>query len=178
MSDPAYLPMLMVPLMAFAVYRRVRRNIGAQLLRPSQLKFRIGLLAVVLAMLALLSLQSLPMATAISGGVLVGAMLGFVGMRLTRFETRADGVYYTPNVYLGVALSLLVLARVVYRMSMLWSQGAAQAAHPGPPQFSPLTFALVAVLIGYYLVYCIGILRHPHANLPAIANPAADRSQP
>lgn len=178
MNNPAYLPMLLLPLMAFGIYRRVRRNLGAQLLRPKNLKFRIGLFGLAALMLLMVCIQEIPLAACVIGGILGGVALGAYSLHLTRFETRADGVYYTPNLFLGLALSALVLARVGYRLIMLWSQ--ANGAQPAPtgPQLSPLTFALIALLVGYYLAYSIGILRHPHANALGTMKSTAENRPP
>ena len=52
-------------------------------------------------------------------GVVGGAALGRLGLRLTRFEQTPLGLFYTPNAHLGVALSLLFLGRLIYRVFQL-----------------------------------------------------------
>ena len=41
--------------------------------------------------------------------------LGILGLRLTRFETTGEGMLYTPSAHLGIALSTLLVGRIVYR---------------------------------------------------------------
>ena len=48
------------------------------------------------------------------GGILLGAILGIFGLRLTKFETTDEGHFYIPNVYIGSALSLLLVGRIIY----------------------------------------------------------------
>jgi len=40
-----------------------------------------------------------------------GAALGLYGLRLTKFEQTAQGLFYTPSAHLGIALSLLFVGR-------------------------------------------------------------------
>jgi cytochrome b561 len=97
----------------------------------------------------------------LAGGVAVGAILGVVGLRLTRFERTAEGWFYTPNAHIGIALSALFTARVAWRLVQLQLHGAAPAAAPGGAQFasSPLTLVVFGMLAGYYTVYAAGLLR-------------------
>jgi len=39
----------------------------------------------------------------VAGGI-AGVALSFLGLRLTRFEVQDDGLHYTPNAYIGMAL--------------------------------------------------------------------------
>jgi hypothetical protein len=99
-------------------------------------------------------------------GLAVGVPLGWLGLRLTRFETGPPGPCYIPNSYLGVGLSMLLAARVAYRF-LVFSQ-VQQPAQPRP-QFmgSPLTLFIFGLLAGYYMTYYAGILiRKPSCLLP------------
>ncbi len=52
----------------------------------------------------------------LAGGVGLGSLLGLFGLNKTRFEPTPKGLFYTPNAHLGIALSLLFVARIVYRL--------------------------------------------------------------
>ena len=41
---------------------------------------------------------------------------GLLGTRLTKFEVTPAGLFYTPNAHLGIALSLLLVLRLGYRL--------------------------------------------------------------
>jgi hypothetical protein len=100
----------------------------------------------------------------IAAGMLCGAAIGMVNMRLTRFEWTADGDYYYPHPYIGAALSMLLVGRLVYRYAVLGGMTPITSQpQPGAGQ-SPLTFGLLAVLLGYYVVYLGGlmIVRYRH----------------
>ena len=72
------------------------------------------------------------------------------------------GVFYTPNMYIGLALSALLLGRLVYRFLVV-GQAMNTAPQPGANPFAtytqnPLTLALFTLLFGYYMTYFVGVL--------------------
>jgi hypothetical protein len=147
-------------IMAWGVYRRVRRNIGRQPLRLGRIIVSLVVLLLVSALLIGLSLAFPKLLLGFGGGILLGAPLGFLGLRLTKFETTDQGHFFTPNTHIGIALSLLVVGRMIYRYWMF--QGAtAMGAQPQLFQ-SPLTLLIVGLTVGYYLVYRIGLFVHLH----------------
>jgi hypothetical protein len=138
----------------------VRRNLGQQKLRPVRITISIVIFSVASFVLLGLSLPHPTLLLGIGGGLLLGALLGFVGLRLTRFETTDEGHFYTPNTQIGIALSLLFLGRLAYRF---WAIHDALAAPNSPPAFqSPLTYFIFGLIAGYYLVYYIGLFVHTH----------------
>lgn len=167
-----------------ALYRRFRRLFGRQLLQPGRLKFRIAIFALAAVLIAMRSLHSSPMAMAGGAGLVIGAALAYVGLRLTRFEKLADGIHYTPNSYIGAGLTALLLGRLVYRFQVIYP--AMQAAQQGaaPPlaafQRSPMTLLIFALLVGYYIAYYTGLLlRHPAVDaLPTADQPDGPASPP
>jgi hypothetical protein len=155
-------PILIGGLFAWSIYRRVRRNIGRQKLRPRRILISLAIFAVIGCFLGMASLQNLNLLYGLAGGLVLGGALGFVGLRLTRFETTEEGHFYTPNAHIGVALSLLLAGRMIYRFMVLNSTlSAAEMNHP-PPMQSPLTFFIVGLTFGYYIVYRIGLFVHTH----------------
>lgn len=126
------------------------------------------------------------------GGVLIGAALALWGASRTRFATENGQRYYVPHTYTGIAVSLLFVARLIYRLAQtsgaLATPGGAgdtaPAAGPQAAMQSPLTAGIFFVLIGYYVCYYSWVLwksRHiTAADLevpPAIANSASDGQQ-
>jgi hypothetical protein len=158
MSSAPVMPVLFGGLIAWSIYRRVRRNIGQQKLRPRRITFSIVLLSLFSILIVGTSLQNPRLLLGFGGGLLLGALLGFVGLRLTRFETTDEGHFYTPNAHIGVALSLLLIGRMAYRFWVLRDISTA-TAHP-PPMQSPLTFFIIGLTFGYYIVYYIGLFVH------------------
>ena len=163
MLAPTAIPFIVAPLMIFAVYRRVRGSFGPQLIRRRRLMTRVSMLAVIVGLMMLSGLQDIRLAEGALGGAVLGAGLAIVlGLRLTRFETGADGAdYFVPNPWVGGVLTALLLGRMAWRFLALAPALAAGAAPHGPaPGNSPLTMLVVGLTVGYYMAYSAGILFH------------------
>ena len=149
-------------LIAWGIYRRVRRNIGRQPLRPNRIIISLVILTLVTILVLAGALQFPKLLLGVGGGILLGGALGFAGLRLTKFETTDQGHFFVPNMYIGLALSLLLVGRVLYRLYMF--HDAMTASYSGQPQLfqSPLTYFILGLTIGYYFVYRIGLFVHLH----------------
>jgi len=158
-------------LLPWSIYRRVRRNVGPQLLSPQRLKLRCLALAAVLGLVAWPFLQHgrLDLLGALLAGGVPGVGVAWYAVRHTRFEQKDGKDYYVPNAKIGLTLSALLLARVAYRLFQVYPL----LTQPGGPPLgalqamnTPLTTALIGLVIGYYLAYCIGVLNHPSRPAP------------
>jgi hypothetical protein len=162
-TTQAILPALVAPaLYVWVLYRRLRRNFGRQPFQPTRMTIRIVILTLVLAAFLFAAARNSLLLEAGIAGVAGGAVLGFIGLKLTRFESGADGVFYTPNTYIGLGLSALLLGRLVYRFLVV-GQAMNAAPQPGANPFAayaqnPLTLALFTLLFGYYVTYFAGVL--------------------
>ena len=160
MTPVPVIPILFGGLFAWGIYRRVRRNIGQQPLRPRRIMVSIVIFSVISILFLIMSLKQMPLLLGIGGGLLFGVSLGFVGLHLTKFETTDQGHFYTPNTHIGIALSALFIGRMLYRFWVL-RDAATATGHP-PPFQSPLTFFIFGLIAGYYLVYYFGLFVHTH----------------
>ena len=79
---------------------------------------------------------------------------------LTKFERTTEGFFYTPSAHLGIALSLLFVGRLAYRLAQTYAL-AEQASMAWPNDFthSPLTLVIFGTLAGYYVTYAMGLVR-------------------
>ena len=114
-NAPTLTALVLIPLVAWRVCARVRRMVGRQTLsrvRPWLTVTLFPLLLVLLGLTALSHPERLPM---LAGGVAVGLGLARYGLSKTRFEATPQGMFYTPNAHLGIALSLLFIGRLAYR---------------------------------------------------------------
>ncbi len=161
------LPVGIVALVCWRMYSRIRRMVGRQ--RRSKVRpwLTVCLFPLLLVVLLLGSLAHPQAVLALVAGAGVGTGLGVYGLRLTKFEQTPLGLFYTPNAHLGVALSLLLVARIGYRAAQLYSvAGAATSAASASFARSPLTLLIFGTLAGYYIAYAVGLLRWRHgANL-------------
>ena len=151
--------LLVVALVAWRLYSRIRRMVGRQRLSTARAWITIVAFPLILVLVLTGSLLHPLTAVAVLGGAVVGIALGLLGTRLTKFEATPAGLFYTPNAHLGVALSLLLVARLGWRFVALQING--QAFDPQSMQVgaSPLTMAIFGTLAGYYVTYAIGLLR-------------------
>jgi hypothetical protein len=113
----------------------------------------------ILVLLAMRSFDQPLSMEVMAAGVGLGIGLGLFGHRLTKFEQTSAGLFYTPSAHIGIALSVVFLGRVLYRLTQLY--GAAPTAGPPPNVYSqsPLTLAIIGTLAGYYVTYATGLLR-------------------
>jgi hypothetical protein len=167
MTSAHLAPALVVPFVAWRIYRRVRRNIGRQQLRPKRMKIGIVIFSLLTLLIGGVTLTYPPSLAALTGGLCVGVPLAMAGLRLTRFEQTAEGDFYTPNTYIGVALTLVLVGRMVYRGLVLF--GASSAGGAMPPQLfrSPLTLFVFGLTAGYYIAFYTGVLTHVHRRKTA-----------
>jgi hypothetical protein len=157
-----FVPFLLAALVVFAIYRRLRRSFGRQVVRPGRMTFRIVLLTILVCTLLPLALRTPQYLAAEVIGAALGVALGTFGARRTRFQTYDGRLHYIPHTYTGVAVSLLFLGRLVYRVVQVYSAspaasapgaGASQAFAPASMVRSPLTLGLFFVLAGYYVFF-------------------------
>jgi hypothetical protein len=158
-------PFLFAALIVFAVYRRLRRSFGRQPLRPKRMTVRMVLLTLLVCLLLPAALRSAQFLAAEFAGAALGIGLGVWGARRTRFLMHGGQLYYVPHTYTGIAISLLFLGRLVYRVVQVY--GSTHASHaanavaanaqasaaPASMLQSPLTVGIFFLLAGYYLYY-------------------------
>ena len=176
--------LIMLPLLALIVWRRVSRQFGRQPIRRKRMIARIVIFAIIGGLLALSGFHHLALAEGLLGGVLIGAAIGLVGLRLTRFEVDAvKGDCYVPNPWIGALLTVLLLGRLAWRLMVIWpqmqhAQAAAYAGTSMQPMgyaSSPLTMLVIGLLVGYYIAYYSGVLAHHRRFLHT--HPTAARAE-
>ncbi len=163
-SLSALIPVLLVALIGWRLVARVRRLIGRQPIRTRRLVLTAIFFPILVVMLGLSGFRDLGLLEGLAGGVVIGAALAWFGLRLTKFEVTEAGLFYTPNAVIGIALSVLLIARLIYRFGAIYlATGHIDAASIQTMGQSPLTLLILGVLAGYYTSYAIGILNWRHA---------------
>jgi hypothetical protein len=90
-----------------------------------------------------------------------GCLLGILGLLATRWERTVRGLYYTPNKWLILTITLLVSARIYYGFWRAWHawrttpDEQSWIAHSGAAG----SMAAGALILGYYVIYWIGVQR-------------------
>src|SRR5437879_10868254 len=120
MSLTQLAPALVTTFVAWRIYVRVRRSIGRQPLQPRRMVARIVIFSVVTLLIGAASVFYLPSLAGLGIGLLLGVPLAVAGLRLTRFEKTEAGSFYTPNTYLGLAVTLLLVGRIAYRLTVVF----------------------------------------------------------
>lgn len=164
MNLPAFDPRLVAilasaVLIVWRVRSRVRRFVGRQRLRPLRSAISVVFFAILAIVLLVGSFAHPRQSLAELGGIVVGIGLAIYGLRLTRFERTPSGFYYTPNAHIGIALSLLLVARIGYRLAQAYLATAGFTEAPANFGRSPLTLLIVGILAGYFAGYSLGLLR-------------------
>jgi len=186
-DSPQFATYLFAALFVFLMYWRLRRTFGRQVLRPTQMLVRIVVFAVLAALLVPTALRSAAFTGAAAAGVAAGIVLALWGASQTRFERVAARLYYIPHTYTGIAVSLLFIGRVAFRLLQQYEVSPNAAAAPLDRSAnlssyvnSPLTLGLFFVLVGYYVCYYGLVLwKSKHLSPPAAdGGPAASAPPP
>ena len=94
-------------------------------------------------------------------GFAVGCALGVLGLALTRWEPTPRGLFFTPNRWLVLFLTLVVTARIAYglwRTWHVWSSGLHTGDVAWLDEFGLAQSMMAgAVVLGHYLVYVLGL---------------------
>jgi len=177
--DPKLItPALLSVVVVWALYRRFRRNIGRQAVDVRRLRIRVGIFVLLGALVPLVAARDMSLLGALLGGMAGGAGLAYFGLQHTKFEATDAGRFYTPHTYIGLFVSALFLARVAFRILTVHVNTDATAFSNQTPlaayQKSPLTLAILGVLIGYYVLFYMGVLRKSRnlaISKPGISDP-------
>lgn len=169
------MPLLLIPLavlaivllwlllMPLALWQRYRRGHGRRRAVPWAARVNAWLLT---ASAALLVLSAWLLAFWVDGALLQamaglggGVVLGIVGLWLTPFEHGPQGMFYAPNRWLVLALTLLVAARIAFGLwhAAQWWRG--DAGHVAWLAQQGSLLAVGGLLLGYYLATSWGIWR-------------------
>jgi len=174
-----WLPTLIaIPLVGWVLYRRLRRTFGRQPVTPKRMALRMVLLFAVCILLLLRPPATAAILGVAAAGLVLGVALAVVGLIHTKVESTADGRFYIPNKWTGLAVTALFLGRLVGRLLTV-SERAAQTPGTSPlagVERTPLTLGLFFLFAGYYVTYYSGVLKK--AGALGAAHEATSRLKP
>lgn len=92
-------------------------------------------------------------------GLMGGGLLGLIGLASTQWEKTPQALYYTPNRWLILVITLAVTTRLLYGLWRAWH--AWRTAGPETSWVAAAgvagSMAVGAVVLGYYLTYSAGV---------------------
>jgi hypothetical protein len=171
-SPTALIFLVLSPFIAWRIYRRVRRVLGRQRLTRVRPWITLCVFSLIVLLLAVVSVVHPLTLALLAGGVIIGVILGTIGLKLTRFEATPEGLFYTPNAHLGIALSLLIVGRILYRIIFAGSLSGGFGMYQ-QGSGSAITLSIFGTLAGYYVSYAIGLLRWRYGHEQSAATPEA-----
>ncbi|MEW9701177.1 hypothetical protein [Paenibacillus sp. SI8] len=155
------IPFLIVVLI---IYRRTRRAIGFQRLSTRRLKFRLTLFSILGIIIFLFGFVHPIHFIGYAVGLAAGVGLGLLAIRHTRFEHRSDGWYFRTHLWIEIAVLVLFLGRIAYRIVFIAAapNSSYTSMNPADPsQFmrDPVTAGVFFIIVSYYVLYFSYLLR-------------------
>ena len=165
-------PYLIAALVIWGVYRRMRRSFGRQRVRDGFMWLRIGILSLAAVLIGVQIARDVDVLGILVVGIACGAVLGYFGLRHTKFEVTSEGRFYTPHTYIGLAVTALFLGRLLYRFLGMYN-GLVPPANTGQDlaaiyRDSPFTLAVIGAVVGYYVLYYVGVLQRTRPQVGRI----------
>jgi hypothetical protein len=169
--DHAFSVLIPVVLIGFGIYRRVKRTIGFQQLRPKRMMFRIVVFAIVGLLILSLAFNHPIQYVGDAVGLLCGLTLGYFGIRHLKFEKREQSWFYRTHGTVEAIVLVLFVGRIAYRLieTMVLHPGAmggagatpyaggaggSAVANPyGDFTRDPLTSGVFFVIVSYYICF-------------------------
>ncbi len=159
------LPLLLALALPFSLVQRYRAGVARRRGRPWLTAINLALLAFSCAFflwVAALTNFWAPHAFAYSLlGLASGAILGALGLLVTRWEESPRALHYTPNRWLILILTIAVTARILYGFWRAWNAWQTRGVDESWLAAAGLagSMAVGAVVLGYYFIYTAGVLR-------------------
>jgi len=178
MDPRAVTPYLITAIVVWALYRRMRRSFGRQRVRDKRMWFRIGILTLVTVLIGATTARDVDLLGVLAAGIVCGAALAYVGLRYTKFEVTSHGRFYTPHAYIGLVIAALLVGRFLYRFLGIYDgvtpPAAAAQSVVAMYQHSPFLLAAFGAVVGYYVLYYLGVLQR--TKPPATLGPESGAS--
>jgi hypothetical protein len=167
MTSAQLLPAIIIPLIGWRIYMRVRRNVGRQPFHQRRWRGAVIVFTAVTAFLGYMARGSPTALGGLGGGSLIGAALAWLAFRLTRWESTPEGNFYTPNTVIGLGVTLLFIGRIAYRFIVVLGMTAAERADATSAMSysNPFTLLTFGITAGFYIAFNAGLLLHAHKKV-------------
>jgi len=154
---PLALAWLIAPLFAWRVMVRLRRLLARQRFSEFEQYLRVAGLSVLVVFVGIVAFAERRAFWALAAGLAVGALLGALGVRLTKFDPHAGVTYFRPNRWLGMGFALLLLGRVGWRLWLGPDDGLEGWSVDGFVR-NPSTMLLFGLFSAHLWVYALGLI--------------------
>jgi len=106
-------------------------------------------------------------------GLACGGLLGILGLALTRWDAASDRLHFTPNAWVVLFVTVVVAARITYGIWRTWHTWEAGFDHTSLVVIDGVRGSLAAagVVLGYYLMFWLGVLRQVRRYQPMTMRP-------
>ena len=148
----------------FMVYRRGVAATAFRTLTSRGLVMR-SLLYVAIAVLIVAGTLSHPLDSIYDAlGLVAGAAVALLAIRTSTFTQAGDAWRYRPHPWIGMGLFVFFVARIAYDFmahpAPTLTRAPASPANLASLSADPLSSALLLVIVAYYLVYNVFLMRH------------------
>ena len=160
---PVLIVLAFVALIPIALVQRYRMGVARQRARGWLIAINLVGISISMMMFALAaaftSIWLHPALVYTLGGLAIGFVLGVAGIWLTRWESFRDGLYFTPNRWLVLGITLVVTGRILFGFWRAWHTWRAGFDDASWVAASGLAKSMAAggMVLGYYFVYWIGV---------------------
>ncbi|WP_367015735.1 sporulation protein [Priestia koreensis] len=141
-------------IIAFILYRRIKRSIGFQLFKTRRLFIR-AILFSVIAVLLLINSAVHPISYLYDAiGIVGGIILLSYAQKHSQLEMRENLLYYRTHIWIESIVLLLFLSRFLYRFIQIMKiDPETQASYGKHFASDPLTMIVFFLLATYYIGY-------------------------
>lgn len=148
---------VLLPLLAWRLRARYKRLIGRQRTNKYRPWIVMGIYAALLTLLSWAAWGQWHALETLAGGLAAGWLLSCWAWKQTQLEPTPQGLYYTPHTHLGIALLLLFIARIAYRVvEIIWLLPESQSGFHAFVA-SPLTMAVFGLMAGHNSGYALAL---------------------
>ncbi|TWI64345.1 hypothetical protein IP91_03114 [Pseudoduganella lurida] len=145
-------------MIAWRLFARIRRNFGRQTLSVARQRFSLFFMPLLALGMGCGAVAQGAVPYGLVPGIAAGLALGWYALAKMQLHAPAPGgaFCYTPNPYIGTALTLALVGRMAYRFGPMLLGGEAPT---GTSQLTFTTLAMVGMLLAYYWTVAFGLLR-------------------
>lgn len=157
------LPLVFVVLLPFSLFQRYRVGTARRPARAWVATLNLVALALSIAcFLGGAAVTSFWVPDALSysaAGVAGGSGLGLIGLALSRWESTPGGLFYTPNRWLVLGVTLVVSVRILYGFWRVWETWRLNPGETSWVVAAGVAGSLAAggIVLGYYFTYWVGV---------------------